>query len=322
MKKTVAAISALVLLLGGASVVLIGACYAETDSEIQIVQHGNDVVLSVSPSSDSVTWDLGDGRVVTGSSVETIYKSGLYLVRAIVSPPGEVPVILQRYVAVYDPVPQPDQIINAERNVEFRYSFYNGTSPDLTVLNSTGTVVSWLTYDADKRVLAGVPHDLDHYYVFFGDKGWIIQIVDTGSRSSPVISFNAEVVEDEITASPKVLHDALTRYSWSLTDLTGQLKSSHEGKNLNITAEPGHYILRLTAVTLDGSASYSQIVSVHSDEVTETVPEEQESGIPVLSVFFGSITAILLTVSVIGRSPVIASASVLSALATILTVIQ
>lgn len=321
MKKTVAAISVLVLLLGGASVILIGACYAETDSEIQIVQHGNDVVLSVSPRSDSVTWDLGDGRVGTGPSIETTYKSGLYLVQAVVSSPGEVPVVLKKHVAVYDPVPQPGQTITAERNVEFRYSFYNGTSPSLTVLNSAGTVASWLTYDADKRVLTGVPHDSEHYYVFFGDESWIIQVVDTGSRSSPVVSFNAEVVEDRVIASPKILHDTLTRYSWSLTDITGQLKSSHEGKNLDITAEPGHYILRLTAVNLDGSASYSQIVSVHPDEVTETIPEERESGISQLSVFFGSVTAVMLAISVIGRSPTIASASVLFALATILTVI-
>lgn len=295
---------------------------AEPQGTIYVIQDGYEIELSVDAGDgDSVVWDLGDGRIVNGSSVKTTYDSGLYLVKAIILTAGKSPVLLQKYFAIYDSVPGANSVITAERNVEFRYSFYNGVSPNLTVRDSAGKIVSWLTYDADQRVLTGIPRDTGFYYVFFGDKSWIISVVDTGETSDLVVYFNAKVSDDKITASPKVMHDTLTRYSWSLTDITGQLKSSYEGKNLNVTAEPGYYILKLTVVNLEGSASYTQIISVYPDEVTEVFEDEAVGDNLLLPIIFGSVTILMLMFATVRRSPIIASVSVLFALATILMVV-
>lgn len=295
---------------------------AEPQGTIYVIQDGYEIELSVDAGDgDSVVWDLGDGRIVNGSSVKTTYDSGLYLVKAIILTAGKSPVLLQKYFAIYDSVPGANSIITAERNVEFRYSFYNGVSPDLTVRDSTGKIVSWLTYDADQRVLTGIPRDTGFYYVFFGDKSWIISVIDTGKTSDLVVYFDAKVSDDKITASPKVMHDTLTRYSWSLTDIKGQLKSSYEGKNLNITAEPGYYVLKLTMVGIEGTASYSQIVSVHPSEVGEITIGDVAENTPVLPIILGSVTILTLMIATFSRSPVFASISVLFALATILMVV-
>ncbi|HKM13732.1 MAG TPA: hypothetical protein VJY42_02275 [Candidatus Methanomethylophilaceae archaeon] len=301
--------------------VFINDASAELQGTIYVIQDGRDVELSVDTGSGgSVVWDLGDGRIVNGSSVKTTYNPGLYLVKAIVLTAGKLPVLLQKYVAIYNPVPGENSVIEAERNIEFRYSIYNA-SPNLTVRDSSGKIVSWLTYDADQRVLTGIPRDTGFYYVFFGDKSWIISVVDTGETSDLAVYFNAKVSDDKITASPKVMHDTLTRYSWSLTDIKGQLKSSYEGKNLNITAEPGYYVLKLTIVGIEGTASYSQIVSVHPSEVSEIPIGDVAENTPVLPIILGSVTILTLMIATFNRSPVLASISVLFALAAILMVV-
>lgn len=317
MKKTVVAVLSLMLVCGTATI-LTDSCYATTVNEIQMVQNGKDVVLTLSdmdPES-SVTWDLDDGRVINDSSIKTSFKSGFYLITAIIDTPGKEIVKLERHVAVYDDAPS-GSVITANLNEEFRYGIYTSTTPTLSMFDTNGQNVSWLTYDEDYRVLTGVPKKTGIYHVYFNDLYWTINVIDTGQSYPPAVKFNANIEDNNITATPSTSDD-FARYSWSLRTFEGDLKSAYEGKNLNITANPGYYTLTLQQIGITGSASYSQVVFIDGDIETSTENDEKSYG---LALTLGIITAILLIVALMTYSPLIASSSVLSAIATILSVI-
>lgn len=320
MKNSVVAVLATLMIVCGPVAILTDSCYATTtENEIQIVQNGHDVVLTLSDSNprDSVTWDLGDGRVIKNSSIETTFKSGFYLVQAIIDQPGKEIVKLQRYVAIYDNAPY-GSVISASLNEEFKYGIYAPVAPDLSVIDSDGKRTSWLAYDANDRVLTGIPQKTGLYHVYLDDKYWTINVIDTGQSFSPVINFDADVNDNNIIASP-ITSDDLSRYSWSLRDFNGNLKSAHEGKNLNISAEPGYYILKLQQIGISGSTSYSQVVFIDG-EIINDLPEDDEKSY-VLPLILGIITIILLMIATITRNPIVSLSSIITAVIALLMVI-
>lgn len=256
---------------------------AEQQRSIYVVQSGHDVELSVDLNhGESVVWDLGDGRIVRDPSVKTTYASGLYSVRAIISSSGEMPAILQKYVAIYDPVPPANSVIGAERNVEFRYSFFNGTSPSLKVLDAAGKVSSWLTYDAEQRVLTGIPRDSGHYYVFFGDKSWIVSVVDTGARLTYNTSFSLSADGNSILASPDSQYDTTSRYSWSIRDMNGTLTGYYEGRTLNLEVPNGYYTVHLQHTGVYGVSNYAKMVLVNGEITNEILTESKSFMVPTI----------------------------------------
>lgn len=265
---------------------------------IHIEQNGNAVGLTVDLNSgETVIWDLGDGRIVKGPSVETTYSSGFYSIQAIIISSTGATEHLQRGIGVYDSAPQ----TTVARNAEYRYCVYTGTeSPTLTVKDSSGRTASWLTYDQAHRVVTGVPRETGTYHVWLNDAYWSIYVIDA-PVTAPWVRFDASVDGSLVSASPiESAADSVSRYSWSLTALDGSLVSAYEGRTLSMTADSGIYILKLQQVGPSGSASYSQIVSIQIEPVPEPVEEESLSAWVMIVVV---IAALLLFFSAISGSP-------------------
>lgn len=318
MKKAIAVVAVIAVLVGGMLVLIAGASDsgAAPVRSIHITQNGNAAELTVDLNpGDTVVWDLGDGRIVKDPSVETTYSSGFYSVQAVIVSSTGATEHLQRWIGVYDSSPP----TTVARNAEYRYSIYTGTEPPaLTVKDSSGRTASWLTYDMAHRVVTGVPRETGTYHVWLNDAYWSVYVTDA-PLSAPWVRFDAHVDDSTVSASPTgSAADSVSRYSWSLTALDGSLVSVYEGRTLSMAADPGIYILKLQQVGPSGSASYSQIVSVHS----EPAPEPAEEGpLPVWAMALGAVAVILLAVAVISGSPLSAGAALLCAIAAVVTVI-
>ena len=309
----------IVVLIGGMLVLVASVSDSEATSirAIHIEQNGNAAELTVDLNSgETVIWDLGDGRIVKGPSVETTYSSGFYLVQAAIISSTGATEHLQRWIGVYDSAPQ----TTVARNAEYRYCVYTGTEmPSLTVKDSSGRTVSWLTYDQAHRVVTGVPRETGTYHVWLNDAYWSINVIDA-PVTAPWVRFDASVDGSIVSASPIAsAADSVSRYSWSLTALDGSLVSAYEGKTLSMTTEPGTYILKLQQVGPSGSASYSQIVRVQTELIPEPVADEPLSEGVIAIV---AIAAILLLLSLISGSPLPAvGAALLGAMGVVMTVI-
>ncbi|MDY0246612.1 MAG: hypothetical protein RBR26_06780 [Methanosarcina mazei] len=318
MKKAVAVVAVIAVLVGGMLVLIAGVSDSEASPvrAIRIAQSGNAAELTVDLNpGDTVIWDLGDGRIIKGPSVETTYHSGFYFIQAIIISSTGATEHLQRWIGVYDSTPP----TTVARNAEYRYCVYTGTEPpSLTVKDSSGRTASWLTYDQAHRVVTGVPRETGTYHVWLNNAYWSIYVTEA-PLSAPWVRFDASVEGSHVSASPTgSASDSVARYSWSLTALDGKLVSAYEGRTLSMAADPGIYILKLQQVGPSGSASYSQIVNVHS----EPAPEPAEEGpLPVWAMALGAVAVILLAVAVISGSPLSAGAALLCAIAAVVTVI-
>lgn len=308
MNKTVAAVLTTIFLIGGATALLIDDSYADTENEIQIVRNGNDVVLSLFEPGESVTWDLGDGRVVTGASVQTSFLSGSWLIKAIISPTEHI----ERVINVFDATPP----TTAEIGIEYRYGVY-AESTDLIVLDPSGSETTWLSYNPDENVLSGVPTITGSHFVLFNGQQWRIEVSETGATAPMKVKFSATVDETTITASPSASYDSTSRFSWSLRDLNGNLIGAHEGRNLVMDAELGYYILSLQQINISGSASYSQIVHVSGTPADGVSSDEQN----ILPIATGAVAIISLAIATRYRNPPIALIGIASSIITIITVI-
>ena len=248
------------------------ACFAAVPAEaapatgISINQNGNYAALSVPVrSGDEVRWDFDDGSFGSGPSTGHTWAPGLYNVRAVIIPAEGDPYVLSRHVGIYSPGP----VTEIVRNEEYRYAVYNGPSPKLTVTDSSGKMVSWLTYDARHRLVTGVPRDVGTYHATLtGDRTitWTIAVID-GPLQAPWVRFdshavNGTIVIDSLYASS---NDAATRYTWTLSSLDGTTVGISEGKTPDIKAEPGVYTLSLRMTGVSGSASYAQLIVMDGD---------------------------------------------------------
>ena len=248
------------------------ACFAVVPAEaapatgISINQNGNYAALSVPVrSGDEVRWDFDDGSFGSGPSTGHTWAPGLYNVRAVIIPASGDPYVLSKHVGVYSPGP----VTDAKRNAEYRYAVYNGPSPKLTVTDSSGKMVSWLTYDPTHRIVTGVPRDVGTYHATLtGDRTitWTIAVID-GPLQAPWVRFSAHadngtVVVDSLYGSS---NDAANRYTWTLRDLDGSMVGISEGKTPDIKADPGVYLLSLTVQGVSGSASYAQLIVMDGD---------------------------------------------------------
>lgn len=317
--KAIAVAAVIAVLIGGMFVLVASVSDSEAASvrAIHTAQNGNAVELTVGLNSgETVIWDLGDGRIVKGPSVETTYSSGFYSIQAIIISSTGATEHLQRWIGVYDSTPA----TSVARNDEYRYCVYTGSDPSLTVKDSSGRLASWLTYDAGHRIVTGVPRDTGTYHVWLNDRYWSIDVTDA-PLSAPWVRFSASITDNTISASPTgSAQDSVTRYSWSLMDLGGSLVSAFEGKKLALTAEPGIYILKLQQVGPSGSASYSQIVQIMS--VSEPEPDEPDEPISIWTIALGAASAVLLLASAASRSIWPAGAALLCATVAILMVIK
>ena len=296
--------------------VLAEECSAEPVG-ISVSQQGFEATLSVDAGpGDSVIWDLGDGRVISGLSVSQTWGPGLYTVKAyLVSSDGDVRVF-QRYIGFYNDVPP----TSVARNQEYNYGVFIGSDPKILVFDSTGKKVTWLSYDSDRRVVTGVTQESGSYFVYMGAKSWRIDVYQS-SLSDPWVKFDAEVSQGTVTAFPTgYTQDSVARYSWSLSTIDGDLVSIYEGRNLSMATEPGFYVLKLQQVGLSGSASYSQVVEI----VTEPEPEpyEPDEPISIWPIALGAASAVLLLASAANRSIWPAGAALLCAVVAILMVIK
>lgn len=319
MMKAIAVAAVIVVLIGGMFVLVASVSDSEATSirAIHTAQNGNAVELTVGLNSgETVIWDLGDGRIVKGPSVETTYSSGFYLVQAVIISSTGATEHVSRWIGIYDSAPA----ASVARNTEYRYCIYTGTEmPSLTVKDSSGRTVSWLTYDQAHRVVTGVPRETGVYHVWLNDRYWSINVTDA-PLSAPWVRFSASITDNTISASPTgSAQDSVTRYSWSLTGLGGSLVSAFEGKKLALTAEPGIYILKVQQVGPSGSASYSQMVQVMS--VPEPEPDEPD-GPSIWPIALGAASAVLLLASAASRSIWPAGAALLFAVVAILMVIK
>ena len=294
-------ISATLLLVP--ALLLTDTASAEPQSDIYVVQSGHDVDLSVD-SDYGVVFDLGDGRVVTGSSVQTSYKSGLWRVKAVINQSE----IVERWIGVYDTVPP----MSAECNVEYRYGVFANKSTDLIVLDETGTAVNWLSYNQEERVVSGTPKSAGTYNVWFNNEFWRIYVANTGASAAMKVSFNATVDENTITATPAVSYDSTSRFSWSIRDFDNKLVGAYEGRNLSIDVSAGYYKLTLQQIGVSGSASYSQIVFVSGETIADDVPAEQNY----ISFVTGIIAILFGVIAIRYRNP---SASIVAVASSIIT---
>lgn len=233
---------------------------------ISINQNGNYAALSVPVrSGDEVRWDFDDGSFGSGPSTGHTWAPGLYNVRAVIIPASGDPYVLSKHVGVYSPGP----VTEVQRNEEYRYAVYNGPSPKLTVTDSQGRVVSWLTYDPIHRIVTGVPRDVGTYHATLtGDRTitWTIAVID-GPLQAPWVRFSAHadngtVVVDSLYGSS---NDAANRYTWTLRDLDGSTVGITEARTPDIKADPGVYLLSLTVQGVSGAASYSQLIVMDGD---------------------------------------------------------
>ena len=215
-------------------------------TSISVNQNGNYAALSVSAGpKDQVRWDFDDGSFGSGPSTGHTWAPGLYNVRAVIIPASGDPYVLSKHVGVYSPGP----VTEIVRNEEYRYAVYNGPSPKLTVTDSQGRVVSWLTYDPTHRIVTGVPRDVGTYHATLtGDRTitWTIAVID-GPLQAPWVRFSAHavngtVVMDSLYGSS---NDAATRYTWTLQGsgrLHGRNKrgqdAGHQGGSGSVPALP------------------------------------------------------------------------------------
>ena len=248
------------------------ACFAAVPAEaapatsISVNQNGSYAALSVSAGpKDQVRWDFDDGSFGSGSSTGHTWEPGLYNVRAVIIPASGDPYVLSKHVGVYSPGP----VTEVQRNEEYRYAVYNGPDPSLTVTDSQGRVVSWLTYDPIHRIVTGVPRDVGTYHATLtGERTltWTITVVD-GPLQAPWVRFSAHadngtVVVDSLYGSS---NDAANRYTWTLRDLDGSTVGITEARTPDIKADPGVYLLSLTVQGVSGAASYSQLIVMDGD---------------------------------------------------------
>lgn len=263
------------------------ACFAVVPAEaapatsISVNQNGSYAALSVSAGpKDQVRWDFDDGSFGSGPSTGHTWEPGLYNVRAVIIPASGDPYVLSRHVGVYSPGP----VTEIVRNEEYRYAVYNGPSPKLTVTDSSGKMVSWLTYDARHRLVTGVPRDVGTYHATLtGDRTitWTIAVID-GPLQAPWVRFdshavNGTIVIDSLYASS---NDAATRYTWTLSSLDGTMVGISEGKTPDIKAEPGVYTLSLRMTGVSGSASYAQLIVMDGDPLPPKDDNEISIGLP------------------------------------------
>jgi len=259
---------AIMLILSTSLVAGLAAVPAEAApaTSISVNQNGSYAALSVSAGpKDQVRWDFDDGSFGSGSSTGHTWAPGLYNVRAVIIPASGDPYVLSKHVGVYSPGP----VTEVQRNEEYRYAVYNGPSPKLTVTDSQGRVVSWLTYDPTHRIVTGVPRDVGTYHATLtGDRTitWTIAVID-GPLQAPWVRFdshavNGTIVIDSLYASS---NDAATRYTWTLSSLDGTTVGISEGKTPDIKAEPGVYTLSLRMTGVSGSASYAQLIVMDGD---------------------------------------------------------
>jgi len=263
------------------------ACFAAVPAEaapatsISVNQNGSYAALSVSAGpKDQVRWDFDDGSFGSGSSTGHTWEPGLYNVRAVIIPASGDPYVLSKHVGVYSPGP----VTEVQRNEEYRYAVYNGPDPSLTVTDSQGRVVSWLTYDPIHRIVTGVPRDVGTYHATLtGERTltWTITVVD-GPLQAPWVRFSAHadngtVVVDSLYGSS---NDAANRYTWTLRDLDGSTVGITEARTPDIKADPGVYLLSLTVQGVSGSASYAQLIVMDGPEPPPKDDNEINIGLP------------------------------------------
>jgi len=286
-----------------------------SDPEIQIIKQGDHATLTIDIlPGEAVIWDLGDGRITTGSSITKNWQPGFYSIKAAITSSSKETTILQKWIGFYDES-APSSV---ERNAEYRYCVFVGKeTPTLVVKDSEGHTASWLTYDRDHRIVTGIPREAGSYYVWLNDEYFSINVTNA-PLSQPWVRFNASVNEDIITATPKgSVQDSAARYSWSLSDLNGNLISGYEGKNLSLSADAGAYILKLQLIGPSGSATYSQLVGV--EFISEPVTEETK--ISNWAIALGIIASILMILAIALRNEMIVLISLITAAATFLLVI-
>lgn len=263
---------AIVLVLSTSLTVLaVDTAEAAPATGILVNQNGSYAALSISTQSkDQVRWDFDDGSFGSGSSTGHTWEPGLYNIRAVIVPAEGDPYVLSKHVGVYSDSPVKEIV----RNEEYRYAVYNGPSPKLTVTDSDGKMVSWLTYDAQHRLVTGVPREVGTYHATLtGDRmlTWTITVVD-GPLQAPWVRFSAHanngtIVVDSLHASS---NDAATRHTWTLSGLDGSTVGISEGKSPDFKAKdldgkdlkikPGVYQLVLKVVGVSGGASYAQLL--------------------------------------------------------------
>lgn len=282
--------------------------------EIKAVQCGNDAVLSIQglSSGDNVTWDIGDGRVFYDASIETTITAGLHLIRAVVTSENTT-TYLERYIGNYDSTPP----MYVDNDGVYRYGTL-AKSSTLQVVNENDESTSWLSYDPNKRILHGQPTETGTYTVHFADQVWNIIVTDSDlTLTRDYLDMNVAIEDNRIIATAETSSDITARFSWSLRDLEGNLKSAHEGKNLNISAEPGYYNLKLQQIGISGSSSYSQIVFIDGEIIRDSSDDKSY----VLPLILGIITIILLMIATITRNPIVSLSSIITAVIALLMVI-
>ena len=253
---------ALALILGTSLVAGLAVDTAEAaPADISINRNGSYAALSVSTGpGDTVLWDFDDGTFGAGSSTGHTWEPGLYNIRAVITPADGGPYVLERHIGIYSDSPVREIV----RNEEYRYAVYNGADPKLSVTDSSGKVVSWLTYDAGHRIVTGVPRDVGSYHVkLTGERTlhWTIDVVD-GPLQAPWVRFNAHAEDGKIAIDSLYIssNDAATRYTWTLSGLDGSTVGISEGRSPDIKADPGVYKLSLRMTGVSGGASYAQLI--------------------------------------------------------------
>lgn len=290
-----------------------------SDPEITIIKQGDHATLTINAiDGEAIVWDLGDGRVRYGSTVDEVWQSGFYhLKAAIISSNGDINV-LQKPIGFYDEYP-PKSI---SKNNEYRYCVYFKETP--TITDDLGNSITWLSYDHDLRIVSGSPKETGLYNINLNadrdnKERFTINVIDS-TTASTWVNFNATVNNSTITAEPNgSAENSIARYSWTLTDHTKKLISGYEGKDLSLSVkDSGIYILKLQMTGPSGTANYSQILEVNS--VADPLPESQDySGIAIVFAIF---TAIFLIMTIISKNEMSALAAIMSAISALLMVLK
>lgn len=228
---------------------------------IQIAQDGSDAAISISPSTSAqILWDFDDGTYGSGTRVQHTYAPGMYNIKAVIS--GATSQIVTRNIGVYSEGP----VTEIQKNAEYRYAVYNGADSKLVVKDSDNRVVSWLSYDAQHRIVTGVPRETGTYTATLtGDRTitWTITVSD-GILQDPWVRFDAHAADGKVVLDGLYLssNSLSNRYTWTLSNLDGSLVSLNEGGVPNVSASPGLYKLSLSMQSVSGSASYSQLIII------------------------------------------------------------